>query len=94
MTDNDPIPMTKRITLNGIKRCGLANLKSREWWLTRRVSIWSRERCAWWGENGRGYTKRDNLAGIFDFADAYEATKNCGPEDKISYYDRAPIWDI
>jgi hypothetical protein len=94
MTDNDPIRLGARITLYGIKRRGLANLKSREWWLGRRVSIWSREHAAWWGANGCDYTRDLDKAGILDFADAYDRTKYSVQEKKILYYDRAPIWDI
>jgi hypothetical protein len=75
-----------RVTLNGIRRRGLSNWKAREDWLRRKVSIWSRERTAWWNPDGCGYTLTAEDAGVFDFADAYELTKHCGPEKKIAYY--------
>lgn len=76
----------KRVTLNGINRVGLANLKSREWWSTRRVRIWSAEHRAFWRPGGNGYTAYGASAGDWDFADAYDRTKHCGPEKRIVYY--------
>lgn len=81
----------RRVTLNGIKRRGLYEWKGREWWVTRRVRIWSREHLAWWRPEGKGYTGDADQAGLYDFADAYDTTKHCGPEKQIVYYDIAPI---
>lgn len=78
--------MTTRVTLNGIQRRGLSNWRRREWWLRRRVAIWSREHAAWWRSNGNGYTDDLGQAGKFTFADAYERTKHCGPEKQIVFY--------
>lgn len=78
--------MIERVTLNGIHRRGLANWKGRERWLSKRVSIWSREHHAWWRPNGCGYTTKAEEAGTWSFADAYDTTKHCGPEKKIVYY--------
>ncbi len=78
--------MAKRVTLNGIKRRGLVRWKAREWWLRHRVKIWSAEHCAWWRAGGYGYTAQVECAGAFDFDDAYDRTKHCGPEKRIAYY--------
>lgn len=75
-----------RVTLNGIQQRGLANWKGRERWLDKRVSIWSREHSAWWRPGGNGYTTEAENAGSWDFAEAYEMTKHCGPEKRIVYY--------
>lgn len=81
----------KRVTLNGIKRIGLANWKAREWWVKRQVRIWSAEHGAFWRPGGNGYTMFGAQAGAWDFADAYTTTQHCGPEKKIVYYAFAPI---
>lgn len=80
--------MTKpqRVTLNGIQRRGLVNWRGREDWNRRLVSIWSREHLAWWRPDGHGYTTEPTNAWVLPFADAYDATKHCGPEKKIVYY--------
>lgn len=77
----------KRVTLIGIQRRGLSNWKAREWWNRRQVVIWSAEHCAWWRPKAQGYTINDDEAGIYDFADAYERTKHCGPEKRIMFYE-------
>lgn len=76
----------ERITLNGIKRRGLVKWKGRERWSRQRVRIWSAEHGVWWRPNCEGYTIHEDAAGVYDFADAYDATKHCGPEKLISYY--------
>lgn len=76
---------TATVTLRGINRVGLSDWKRREWWLGKKVFIWSREHSAFWRENARGYTTYTNDAGVYDFADAYEHTKHCGPEKKIEF---------
>lgn len=76
----------KRITLNGIKRRGLIEWKSREWWNGQTVSIWSREHLAWWRPEAKGYTTDAMEAWAIDFPTAYDYTKHCGPEKKIIYY--------
>jgi hypothetical protein len=76
----------KRVTLVGIQRRGLVNWKAREKWIGRQVSIWSREHQAWWRPNAQGYTDDAAQAGVWDFADAYDITKHCGPEKRIVYY--------
>lgn len=76
----------KRVTLNGIKRRGLVEWRAREDWARRNVSIWSREHCAWWRSDGKGYTINLSDAWVVDFPTAYEHTKNCGPEKQIMYY--------
>jgi hypothetical protein len=93
MTDLRPADRKKmqRVTLNGIQRRGLANWRARDKWLNRRVSIWSREHTAWWQPGGHGYTDKAEEAGTWDFADAYETTKHCGPEKKIVFYAVAAV---
>lgn len=76
----------RRVTLNGIKRRGLSEWSSRAWWNARKVRIWNGEHHLWWRSEGCGYTKDESEAGLYDFADAYERTKHCGPEKHISYY--------
>jgi hypothetical protein len=76
----------KAVTLNGIKRRGLAEWKSREWWCRQNVLIWSREHCAWWRDMGKGYTDKMTEAWLVDFPTAYDYTKHCGPEKQIMYY--------
>lgn len=76
----------QRVTLKGIKRRGLAAWKARDWWNTRRVRIWSDEHRAWWRPNGNGYTTAEAGAGVYDFPDAYDRTKHCGPEKRICFF--------
>lgn len=74
-----------RVTLNGINRKGLVEWRGRERFLGKTVRIWSAEHRAWWRPNGNGYTSQPDQAGLYDFADAYDATKHCGPEKQIAY---------
>jgi hypothetical protein len=74
-----------RVTLNGIKRRGLANWRAREQWLCRQVWIWSAEHRAWWGSGRCGYFTNLSSAGVYNFAEAYDATKHCGPEKRIEF---------
>lgn len=76
----------QRVTLAGINRAGLSNWKARERWNRKSVHIWSGEHCMWWRPFAAGYTDVVANAGIWTFPDAYEKTKHCGPEKKISYY--------
>ncbi len=76
----------KRVTLVGIKRRGLSNWKAREWWLGRKVSIWSAEHAAWWRPEAKGYTSFQSESWVVDFATAYQHTAHCGHEKRISYY--------
>lgn len=80
----------KRVTLVGIKRRGLTEWKGREWWSGRKVSIWSAEHAAWWRPEAKGYTDFHDQAWVVDFATAYDHTKHCGPEKRISYYAVSP----
>lgn len=75
----------KRVTLNGINRVGLSKWRAREWWLRHKVYIWSAEHGAWWRPDASGYTVAIEGAGVYDFADAHERTKHCGPEKRIEY---------
>lgn len=77
--------MSARVTLNGIKQRGLANWKAREAWFRKNVRIWSDEHQAWWRPNRAGYTAYREAAGIYTFAEAWDATEGCGPEKKIVY---------
>jgi hypothetical protein len=76
----------KRVTLNGIKRRGLAKRKGREWWALQTVSILSREHIAWWRPEGKGYTFDQAEAMVVDFPTAYDHTKHCRPEKQIVFY--------
>jgi alpha-glutamyl/putrescinyl thymine pyrophosphorylase clade 1 len=49
------------------------------------ILIWSGEHRAWWRPNCQGYTQSIDEAGRYSFADAFEATKHCGPEKKIAF---------
>lgn len=75
-----------RVTLVGIKRRGLMAWKGRERWLGRRVLIWSKEHATWWRPESAGYTQDADEAGVYDFADAWDRTKHCGPEKGIVFY--------
>jgi hypothetical protein len=77
--------MSKTISLCHIKRVGLVCWKNREWWARRNVFIWSQEHHAWWRPDGCGYTNDIAQAWNVDFPTAYDHTKHCGPEKKISY---------
>jgi hypothetical protein len=46
--------------------------------------IWSGEHRAYWRPSGHGYTADTAAAGRWTFAEAYFATKHCGPEKAIS----------
>ncbi len=74
-----------KVTLNGIKRRGLTNWKGRENWIGRDVLIWSAEHGAFWRPGAAGYTTKEDEAGVWDFADAYDRTKHCGPEKRIEF---------
>jgi hypothetical protein len=76
----------RRVTLNGINRVGLSNWKAREWWLGKRAMIWSQEHCAWWRKSAEGYTDQIDKAGIWDFGEAWDRAKHCGPEKRIVFY--------
>ena len=76
--------MIERLTLNGIKSRGEG--KKFRAFLTRKVRIWSTEHAAWWRPDYKGYTRKEDEAGIYNFCDAYAATKHCGREKRISYY--------
>lgn len=75
----------QRVTLNGINRRGLVNLNSRERWLAYSVRIWSRKRASYWLANCRGYTTDPEDAGVFPFADAYDAAKHCDRGEGIEF---------
>lgn len=74
-----------RVTLSGIKRRGLANWSGREKWNGRTVRIWSSEHGAYWRADASGYTMTADAAGHYEFADAYDRTKHCGPEKGIEF---------
>ncbi len=38
-----------------------------------------------WRAEGKGYTDKPDEAGVFTLREAYECTKHCGPEKKVSY---------
>lgn len=74
-----------RVTLNGINRRGLANWKAREKWLGRQVRIWSGEWGLFWRPGAAGYVADPDQAGVYNFEDAWERAKHCGPEKKIVF---------
>lgn len=76
----------RNVSLRHIKRVGLVDWKHREWWIKRHVMIWSGEHHAWWRPDGKGYTDLQREAWSVDFPTAYEETKHCGPEKKVSYF--------
>lgn len=49
------------------------------------VLIWSGEHRSYWRPNGNSYTANPATAGRWTFAEAYFATKHCGPEKAISF---------
>lgn len=51
----------------------------------RTVMIWSNEWCRWWGTDRAGYTSDIKQAGIYTFADAFDASGHCGGEKGIRY---------
>ena len=56
-------------------------------WTGKTVRIYSGEHRAFWRANGAGYTLHPIDAGVYPFADAYDATKHCGPEKEIEFHD-------
>lgn len=75
----------KRITLNGIKRVGLFNWKTRENWNVRKVHVWSGEHGLFWRAEASGYTSDRTQAGVYEFHDAFDRTKHCGKEKRIEF---------
>ena len=51
----------------------------------RRVRIWSSEHKAYWRPKCQGYTIHPEVAGVYQFEEAWLATKHCGPEKKIKF---------
>lgn len=49
------------------------------------VTIYSGEHCAYWGENGGGYTSAQ-YAGVHTREDAIRRTSHCGPEKRIEFH--------
>jgi hypothetical protein len=78
------------LTLNGIKRRGGDQCAKFRLMQGKQVRIWSCEHLAWWRPDRAGYTVFKDAAGIYSFEDAYEATKYCGPEKRITYYEAKP----
>lgn len=54
-------------------------------WAGKSVRIWSNEHEAFWRENGAGYTLSEEKAGVFSFEDAWNRTRHCGPEKRITF---------
>jgi len=75
----------KTISLCHINRIGLSEWRNRERWSRCNVRIWSGEHRLWWRTNACGYTDDKQEAWVIDFPTAYEHTRHCGPEKKISY---------
>lgn len=78
-------PTVRTVRLDHIHRVGLVKWRGREWWCRRNVLIWSGEHRAWWRPNAEGYTVGSSQAWIIDFPTAYDYTKRCGSEKKISF---------
>src|SRR5712691_6450786 len=76
----------RSISLFHINRVGLSQWKAREWWCRQSVMIWSQEHRAWWRPQALGYTNLKREAWVVNFPTAYDQTKHCSPEKKISYY--------
>jgi len=51
----------------------------------RAVMIWSNQWCRWWAPDRSGYTSDIKQAGIYTFADAFDASGHCGKEKGIQY---------
>lgn len=50
-----------------------------------KVFIWSDEHRAYWRPGRAGYTTHQIAAGIYDFEDAWNSTRHCGPEKRIVF---------
>lgn len=57
----------------------------RKQWVGRKVYIYSNEHEAYWRANGQGYTLNEEDAGEYQFEDAYDRTKHCGAEKRITF---------
>jgi len=71
------------ILLSSCKRRG--GERSRAKLVGRKVLIWSGEHYAWWRPGRAGYTTEKSAAGVYDFEDAWQSTKHCGPEKRIDF---------
>jgi len=49
------------------------------------VLIWSGEHRLFWRGDASSYTPKIGDAGVYDFMDAFQKTKHCGPEKKIIF---------
>jgi hypothetical protein len=49
------------------------------------VRIWSNEHEAYWRANASGYCTDGLEAGVYAFEDAWERTKHCDPEKRITF---------
>lgn len=56
----------------------------------KQVWIWSAEHCAWWRPERCGYTVHRDVAGVYLFEDAWNATHHCGPEKRIEFVEATP----
>lgn len=54
-------------------------------WKNKKVLIWSGQWQLYWRSNKCGYTCSPFEAGIYDFDEAFFATKHCGPEKRIEF---------
>ena len=56
-------------------------------WAGKLVFIWSHEHNAYWRAEGKGYTVRmtGGGPGVFDFNNAFERTRHCGPEKGVEF---------
>lgn len=59
------------------------NSATREALASRNVRIWQGDRSAYWRQQGYGYTKNKDDAGVFIFRYAYSRISHAAPEKQI-----------
>lgn len=90
--DDHAVPISRLLYLARLQQMhanGAPCRKEEQWFMGRKVRIWSDEHRAWWRAEGHGYTTVLERAGIYDYADARQRVWHCGPEKKI-LFERLP----